>query len=518
MSTSPELEQQNVAVQGSVVASMTLLSRISGFVRDMMLANFFGAGAVTDAFFVAFRIPNFFRRLFAEGAFNQAFVPVLARYRDGSRSELVAFVRVMTGNLGLTLLIVVLIGILAAPGLVLVFAPGFWTRPEQFVLARDMVEITFPYLGFISMTAFAGAILNTHHRYAVPAFTPVLLNLSLIGAMLFAAGAFAEPVFALAWGVLFAGVAQFLFQLPALKTLGLIVAPQVSLEHAGARRVGKLLVPAVFAASVNQINALIDTMLASTLLTGSISWLYYSDRLLELPVGLVAVTLGTVLLPNLSRLDSEANLTGFAATLDWGLRVGVVFGLPAAVALYVLALPLISTIFMHGATTPIDARMAALALQAFAVGLVPLVLVKVLAPGYFAREDTRTPFRIGLISVGTNVVLNLALFRVMGHVGLALATSAAACVNAYLLWRGLDRIGRFRIGRLSVQTVLRCAAAVAAMAAVLLWTTPEDARWLEASVLGRTFWLLRSVAAGGLVYLAAIWLLGGRVAHLKHLA
>ncbi|MGD8829478.1 MAG: lipid II flippase MurJ, partial [Pseudomonadales bacterium] len=200
MSTSPELEQQNVAVQGSVVASMTLLSRISGFVRDMMLANFFGAGAVTDAFFVAFRIPNFFRRLFAEGAFNQAFVPVLARYRDGSRSELVAFVRVMTGNLGLTLLIVVLIGILAAPGLVLVFAPGFWTRPEQFVLARDMVEITFPYLGFISMTAFAGAILNTHHRYAVPAFTPVLLNLSLIGAMLFAAGAFAEPVFALAWG------------------------------------------------------------------------------------------------------------------------------------------------------------------------------------------------------------------------------------------------------------------------------------------------------------------------------
>ena len=238
---------------------MTMLSRISGFVRDVVLSNFFGASAVADAFFVAFKIPNFFRRLFAEGAFNQAFVPVLARYREGAREELIEFIRVMTGNLALTMLVVVGLGILIAPGLIMVFAPGFRNQPEQFALARDMVEITFPYLGFISMTAFAGAILNSHHRYAIPAFTPVLLNLSLIGAILFASGYFSQPVFALAWGVVFAGLAQFLFQFPALKSLGLVLMPRVSPSHEGARRVGALLLPAVFAASVNQINALIDT-------------------------------------------------------------------------------------------------------------------------------------------------------------------------------------------------------------------------------------------------------------------
>ena len=518
MSTATEAEEQNVAAQGSVVAGMTMLSRISGFVRDVVLSNFFGASAVADAFFVAFRIPNFFRRLFAEGAFNQAFVPVLARYRDGPRPELKDFVRVMTGNLVLTMLAVVGLGILIAPGLIMVFAPGFHDSPVQFALARDMVRITFPYLGFISMTAFAGAILNSHHRYAVPAFTPVLLNVSLIGAILFAAGYFQEPVFALAWGVVFAGVAQFLFQFPALKSLGLIVMPRVSLHHKGARRVGTLLVPAIFAASVSQINALIDTMLASTLMTGSISWLYYSDRLLELPIGLVAVALGTVMLPNLSRLDSENNLQGFRETVDWGMRVGAFFALPAAAALYVLAVPLISSIFMHGALTSFDARMAALSLQAFAVGLVPLVLVKVLAPAYFSQEDTKTPFRIGVAAVAVNVVLNLALFRIMGHVGLALATSAAACVNAYLLWRGLHLSGRCRFSRQSGIMLARCTAGTVVMVGVLLWITPENQAWLEAGVVRRTLWLVGSVGAGVVAYLVVVGLSGGRVSHLLHRA
>ena len=513
-----EAEKQDVAAQGSVVAAMTMLSRISGFVRDVVLSNFFGASAVADAFFVAFKIPNFFRRLFAEGAFNQAFVPVLARYREGPREELVEFVRVMTGNLALTMLVVVGLGILIAPGLIMVFAPGFWDQPLQFALARDMVQITFPYLGFISMTAFAGAILNSHHRYAIPAFTPVLLNLSLIGAILFAAGYFSQPVFALAWGVVFAGLAQFLFQFPALKSLGLIVMPRVSTHHDGARRVGVLLLPAVFAASVNQINALIDTMLASTLITGSISWLYYSDRLLELPIGLVAVALGTVLLPNLSRLDSEEDLSGFRETLDWGMRVGTFFALPAAAALYVLAVPLISSIFMHGALTALDARMAALSLQAFAVGLIPLVLVKVLAPAYFAQEDTATPFRIGVVAVVFNVVLNLALFRIMGHVGLALATSAAAMVNAYLLWRGLYRAGRCRPSRESGITLIRCAVATLLMVMVLLWLVPAASDWLATTILERALWLTGSVATGAAVYLAGVWLFGGRISHLLHRA
>ncbi|MEM8758787.1 MAG: murein biosynthesis integral membrane protein MurJ [Pseudomonadota bacterium] len=515
MSTSVPESGQNVAAQGSVVAGMTMLSRISGFVRDVMLSHFLGASAVADAFFVAFKIPNFFRRLFAEGAFNQAFVPVLARYREGPREALTTFISIIAGNLGLTMLLVVTLGILIAPALIFVFAPGFDAGSEQFQLATEMVRITFPYLGFISLTAFAGAILNSHHRYAVPAFTPVLLNLSLISAMLLA-GAFSEPVFALAWGVLFAGVAQLVFQLPSLKALGVIKAPQLSLKDEGARRVGKLLLPAVFAASVSQINALIDTMLASTLITGSISWLYYSDRLLELPVGLVAVALGTVLLPNLSRLEKDEDPDGVRATLDWGLRVGAFFGIPAATALYVLAVPLISSIFLHGATTALDARMAALSLQAFAVGLLPLVLVKVLAPGYFAQENTVTPFRIGVVAVAVNVVLNLALFRVMGHVGLALATSAAAMVNAFLLWRGLRHEGRCRPSRMTSLTVGRCILASVVMVVVLKFVTAADSAWLAGEVLRRTGWLVLSIAAGGGAYLASMLLLGGRPAHLLH--
>ena len=302
---------QNVTAQGGVVAGMTLLSRISGFGRDMVLANFFGASEVADAFFVAFRIPNFFRRLFAEGAFNQAFVPVLTRYKARTVAELRLFVAVVAGNLTLALLFVVIAGVVLAPGLVAVFAPGFAGDEQRFALTTDMLRITFPYLGFISLTAFAGALQNSQHRYAIPAFTPVLLNLTLISAMLFAADLFTNPVFALAWGVFAAGLVQLLFQFPSIWRLNLVVAPRVSTRHEGAKQVGRLLVPAVLAASVSQINTLIDTILASTLLTGSISWLYYSDRLMELPIGLVAVALGTVLLPNLSRLDAAGSARNF---------------------------------------------------------------------------------------------------------------------------------------------------------------------------------------------------------------
>ena len=514
----PPPERHNVAAQGSVVAGMTLLSRISGFVRDIVLSNFFGASGVADAFFVAFRIPNFFRRLFAEGAFNQAFVPVLTEYRDGKRDQMLEFIRVMSGNLALVMLLVVVAGMIGASALIMVFAPGFSHDGARFDLATGMVRITFPYLGFISLTAFAGALLNSNHRYAIPAVTPVLLNLSLIGMILFAAQWFEQPVFALAWGVVLAGVAQLLFQLPELARLGLVVRPKVSFQHDGARRVGRLLLPAIFAASVNQINALIDTMLASTLITGSISWLYYSDRLLELPIGLVAVALGTVLLPNLSRLERAKDLRGFRETLDWGGRVGLFFGLPAAIALYVLALPLISGIFLHGALTQFDARMAALSLEAFSVGLLPLVMVKVLAPAYFAQHDTRTPFRIGVIAVTVNIVLNLALFRVMGHAGLALATSASAFTNAFLLWRGLNASGRFQPSRLTQLTAVRCVIAAGVMVGVLFWITPAAESWLSASTLDRAFWLLRSVGGGAVAYCAVLLLLGTRLRHLQHQA
>ena len=495
MSRQPEAQGQNVAAQGSVVASMTLLSRISGFARDIVFSYFFGASGIADAFFVAFRIPNFFRRLFAEGAFNQAFVPVLARYRAERPEVLKGFVAVMGGNLALALLLVVLAGILLAPGLITVFAPGFWRDPERFALATDLVRVTFPYLGFISLTAFAGALLNSHHRYAVPAFTPVLLNLSLISAALTASYWTDTPVYALAWGVLLAGVVQLLFQVLPVARLGMLVRPRVSFAHEGARRVGRLLVPAAFASSVGQINALIDTILASTLITGSISWLYYSDRLLELPIGLVAVALGTVLLPNLSRLNRDDNVEGFRATLDWGLRMALLFGLPAATALYVLALPLIASIF--AGLSDVNARMASLSLQAFATGLLPLVLVKVLAPAYFAQEDTRSPLRAAAVAVAVNVVVNLALFRFMGHVGLALGTAAAAWVNALLLGRGLIRSDRLRLDAGLFGFAARCALANAAMVACLLYLAPGSSFWFAASVLDRALMTALLVASGG---------------------
>ena len=518
---SPVAPLQNVSAQGSVVAGMTLLSRISGFARDMVLSHFFGAGAVADAFFVAFRIPNFFRRLFAEGAFNQAFVPVLARYKHLEPAVFRAFVAAVAGNLAVAVWLVVLLGVVFAPAVVTVFAPGFWRAEEQFEMATAMLRITFPYLGFISLTAFAAAMLNSHHRYAIPSFTPVLLNVCLIAAMLFATGLFEQPVMALAWGVFVAGLVQLAFQLPALGRLGLLVIPRPSLANPGVRRVGRLLLPAMFAASVSQINVLIDTILASTLMTGSISWLYYADRLLELPVGLVAVALGTVLLPNLSRLASTRDDAGFAATLEWGLRMGLLLGLPAAVALYALALPLVAGLFYHGAMTALDVRMTALALQAFSVGLLPLILVKVTAPAYFAREDTATPFRFAVAAVMTNVGLNLALFSWFGHVGLAFATSAAAWVHAMLLLRGL--VGpaalperRYRPTRGLMLTLVRAAAAALLMGLALAVLLPEPARWLEVGVWQRAGWLLLAVPSGAAVYLLLVVAMGERPRGLLH--
>ena len=346
---------RDLSKQGGVVAGMTLASRISGFVRDVVLSNFFGATGVADAFFVAFRIPNFFRRLFAEGAFSQAFVPVASGYVErGDRAALVRFVKVMGGDFALLLTIISVLGVFAADWLIALFAPGFWNDDGRLTLAGDMLRVTFPYLGFISLTAFAAGLLNSHHHYAVPAFTPVLLNLCLIAAALWGTPLFAEPVMALAWGVLVAGIVQWLFQLPALARIELLVTPVINWQHEGVRRVGKLMLPAVFAASVSQINALVGTILASLLVTGSISWLYYSDRLLELPIGLVAIAIGTVLLPNLSRLHAAGSTEQFSRSLEWGMRMGALFGAPAAAALYLLALPLITTIFFHGAMTRLD--------------------------------------------------------------------------------------------------------------------------------------------------------------------
>ncbi len=518
VSSSPVIKnKRSLSNQGTVVASMTLLSRISGFIRDVVLSHFFGASGLADAFFVAFRIPNLFRRLFAEGAFAQSFIPVLSEYKGRkSRDELIMFIQVISGDLMLAVFMVCLFGILAAPALILVFAPGFWGNEAQLSIATEMLRVCFPYLGFISLTAFSGALLNSFDRFALPAFTPVLLNLCLISAALLVAPQFDRPVMALAWGVFAAGILQFLFQLPALRNLNLLAAPRLKWDHPGVNRVRKLIVPAAFAASVGQINALVDTMLASMLMVGSISWLYYSDRLMELPLGLVAVTLGTVLLPNLSRLHAADDVQGFCRALAWGIRVGLLWALPAAVALFVLAVPLVTTIFFHGALTQIDASMAALSLKAYSIGLFGLCMVKIMVPAYFSRLDVRSPFRIGVIAVGVNIVGNLAMFTWMGHVGLALATSLAAITNSYLLGRGLVKLELYKVDFSFCIFTLKILIAIAVMVAVLLLLMPPVGDWFVMDTLGRVANLAMLCIVGGVSYLLILFMMGIRIQDLRY--
>ncbi len=517
MSNDLENAEQNLTAQGSVVASMTGVSRVSGFLRDVVISAVLGATAGADIFFVALRIPNFFRRLFAEGAFAQAFVPVLAEYRNaGDDDALRNFVRIVCGNFGFLLIVICVAGTAGASGLVWVFAPGFLDDQEKFDLAVDMVRVTFPYLAFISLTAFAGSILNSFHRYALPAITPVVLNVSLIVAAVIGMRFFETPVMALAWGVFAAGVLQLIFQLPSLQRLHLIGIPRLDWRDRGVRKVGVLLVPAVFVASVGQINILVGSILASTLVTGSISWLYYSDRLMELPIGLLAIALGTVLLPNLSRLHSRGDDSGFGQTLDWGVRMGILIGLPAAVALYVLAIPLVATVFFRGAMTAGDVLQTSAALQAFTVGLLPLILTKITAPGYFAKQNTTTPFKYAAVSVAVNIVASLSLYSRLGHVGIALATSLAAIVHCVLLFRGLFVESVYRPGRRVLRALLSAAVASTVMVGGFIWLDPGVDFWLASGEVARIGELSLLVGLSGAGYILALALVGVRPNDLLH--
>lgn len=516
-----ESKAQNLTRQGGVVAGMTLLSRISGLMRDIVLSYLFGASAVADMFFVAFRIPNFFRRLFAEGAFSQAFVPVLMQYKAKGHKELTYFVAGLSGLFGIVLLGFVALGVVFASGLTALFAPGFIDQPEQFSATTELVRITFPYLGFISLTAFAGSLLNAHNQFALPAFTPVMLNLCLmIAAMLALTGWFnLQAVVIVAWGVMAAGIVQLGIQLPALSRMGLLVRPQISTRHEGVRKVGVLLIPAVLAASVGQINALVNTILASTLTSGSIAWLYYADRLLELPVGLVAVALGTVMLPHLSAMVARGDSDAFRGTISWGLSLGLMLALPAAVALYFFAQPLLAVLFMSlsgGAMTAFDIRMSSYALEMFAIALPGFVLVKVLSPAYFAHQDTRTPFHYAAIAVAVNLVVSLATFQTMGHTGLAMATAMSAWTQATLLYFGLHRKGHYRLDRKVTLVTMKTLFASTILGVGLLYSLPEAQVWLDMQSLPRIGWTIGVMFLGAGVYGLALLFLGMRPSDFKH--
>jgi len=499
-----------------VVGVMTMLSRVLGLVRDMVIARYFGAGTAADAFFVAFKIPNFLRRLFAEGAFSQAFVPVLSSYRQkGDVSEVKRLVDAVAGSLGLVLLAVTLVAMLGAPVLTAVFAPGFLEDDTKFALASDMLRITFPYLLLISLTAFAGGILNSYDRFAVPAFTPVLLNLAMIVAAIFLTPLMSEPVMALAWGVFIAGALQLFFQLPFLMRLGLMPRPKVDYRHEGVSRILKLMMPALFGVSVSQINLLLDTVLASFLQTGSVSWLYYSDRLSELPLGVFGIAIATVILPSLSRKHAAESKDQFAATLDWAVRAVLLIGVPAALALALLAEPLIVTLFHYGEVTDRDVAMSAQSLRAYSAGLLAFMLIKVLAPGFFARQDTKTPVKIGIIAMVANMAFNLALIVPLAHAGLALATSMSAWLNGYLLWRGLRKDGVWESQPGWPKFLIQLMVANSALAAVVIWLNAPVADWLASGGLQRTADMAVLVAAGVAAYFVTLLLCGVRLSQFR---
>lgn len=491
---------------------MTFVSRILGFLRDILIARIFGAGMATDAFFVAFRIPNLLRRIFAEGAFSQAFVPILAEYKNTrTPEETQDLVDHITTLLGLALFVVTLIGIVAAPLIIYISAPGFSGDPAKFNLTVELLQITFPYILFISLVALAGGILNTYGKFNVPAVTPALLNLSFIGCALWLTPLLNPPVLALAWAVFIGGMLQLAFQIPFLLRLKLLPRIRFRTADTGAWRVIKQMGPAIFGVSVGQISLLINTIFASLLVTGSVSWLYYADRLMEFPAGLLGVALGTILLPSLARHYNNHSGEEYSRLLDWGLRMTMLLTLPAALALAILATPLIATLFHHGAFTAHDVLMTRNALIAYSIGLLGLILVKVLAPGFYARQNIKTPVKIAVITLIATQLMNLAFIVPFQHAGLALAIGLGACINAGLLYYKLRSHEIYQPQPGWSAFLAKILIALAAMGTFLWFAAGSDASWLSGSALDRAIRLSWIVAAGAASYFAALWLLGFRV-------
>jgi putative peptidoglycan lipid II flippase len=498
-----------------VVSSMTMISRVLGFIRDMLIAHIFGVSLATDAFFVVFKIPNFLRRLFAEGAFAHVFVPVLSDYKENSSKDaLKQFIDKTAGTLSVFLLLITLVGVIAGPLLITVLAPGFIWQENQFELSVQLLQITFPYLFFISLVAFAGGILNAHGQFAIPALTPALLNICMIAAAIWLAPMMDEPITSLAWGVLAAGIVQLLFQVPALISLGLMPRPKLGFKDPGVERIINLMVPAIFSVSVTQINLLLDTLIASFLTVGSVSWLYYSDRLVEFPVGILGTAVATVILPNLAKSNAADDTAGFSSALDWGLRLIVLIAMPATIGLLMLAEPIMSTMFQYDEFSEQDVHMAGQSLKAYAVGLLGFILIKVLVSGFTSRGDTKTPVRFGVYAMIVSLSLNLVLVFPLGHAGLALATSLGALLNAVLLLIKLqkDRIYKPADGwwLFFARVFLACSVMFAGLHYFV-----DIHWWSQWDTSARVINLLKWIGLGLIVYAVTLLLTGLRLKHLS---
>jgi putative peptidoglycan lipid II flippase len=520
-------------------SSMTMVSRVLGLVRDMAINAAFGANAATDAFWVAFRIPNFMRRLFAEGSFSTAFVPVFTEVKETRpHADLKRLVALTSGTLGGVLLLVVAVGVIFAPQVTTLFSPGAIDEPARFGLTVDLLRLTFPFLLFVSLTALAGGALNSFHRFALPALTPVILNLSMIAGSLWLAPKLDVPIMALGWAILVAGILQLVFQLPSLKSLDLLAWPRWGWRDPEVSRVMKLMLPTLFGSSIAQVNLLLDTVIASLLFVGSQTWLSQADRFLELPLGVFGVALGTVILPSLSRHHVTTDHDGFSRALDWGLRTTLMIAVPAMFALMLLAEPMVATLFEHGRYTAFDTRMAALSVTGLSFGLPAFALVKVLLPAFYSRQDTRTPVRAGVASLVANMALNLVFVAILYvawappalregswlagiaqvpglHLALGLASALASYLNLALLWRWLKRDGVYDPQPGWARQMLRLFVACAAMSAVLLAGRVLWPDWSAMASLTRVWRLAVLIACGGGAYVAVMFAMGFRIKDLR---
>ncbi len=511
-----KLKKQSLLKSTTIVALMTFMSRIMGFVRDMVLAQMFGAQASMDAFYLAFRIPNFMRRLFAEGAFSQAFVPVLAEYqKTRPESDVRLFLARIAGNMSAVLTAVTLFGIIAAPLVIYIFAPGFGDDSIRHDLAVHMLRLTFPYLMLISLTAMAGAILNTYGYFGIPAFTPVLLNISMIAAAIYLSPKFSTPVIALAWGVLIAGIAQLLFQIPFLMKRQLLVKPQVVFSDDGVRKVLKLMVPALFGVSVAQVNLMVDTIFASFLQVSSVTWLYYTDRLTDFPLGVFGVAIATVILPHLSRNHAEKSNIDYSKALDWALRILLLIGIPAAFGLIFFAAPMIASFFAYGKFSLFDVLQTQKSLITLSIGLPAFMMVKVLASGFYAKQNIKTPVKVGVVAMVVNSVLCALLFIPMAHAGLTLASSISSYVNSGILLILLIRreiyLPRPGWGKFLIQLAF----ANGLLIIYLVMASGDLDYWMHLSRLSRIGSLLAHVLISFAIYIAAILISGIRINQFK---
>lgn len=505
-----------------IVSAMTMLSRVLGLVRDIVLLNVFGAGKDFDTFVVAFRIPNFFRRLFAEGAFSQAFIPVLTEYKTSrTHAEVQILISRVFGCLLTAMTLLTFVAMVAAPVIIYIYAPGFHSDTEKFNLAVDLFRLTIPYLMFMSLTAFASSILNSYGSFASPAFAPVLLNIAMIAGAWWLTPYMAEPIMALGWAVVVAGVLQLAIQIPELWKKNLLIPPKVDFKHEGVNRILKLMLPALFGVSVTQINLLLNTIWASFMQDGSVSWLYSAERMTELPLGLIGVAIGTVILPSLSARHAEQDQSKFRGMLDWAAKIIMLVGIPASIALFMLSTPIIQALFQRGEFTLEDTQMTALALQCMSAGVISFMLIKVFAPGFYAQQDTKTPVRVGLIAVATNAILNvifIGIFKMNGwqaeHMALAMASSGSALVNAGLLYFYLHKRNIYRFGahwkKLAFQFAVANLIMILALWYGLTWYQGEISQWLRvAEVAGLC-------VLGVVAYVVGLLLTGFRPRHLKH--